>query len=382
MMGIYPDMDEHMILALSNAIFGTYKKIKQVAEPILLESVFQTNIACIKIYDFAKRCRKGLPVIDSHISQIEKGVFSAYSHIHQFLRYFVYKAVELNYYPWISVTRYYRTDTRSSYVRGRSNNTPVVEDVYSNPSEPTFAEAFSHVYRSIDPSNSTNQTLITMAMGPGSRIIALWNPDRADFVPTMEKSKIDFILVEYGHPKMKGLMQINLPDSVYMVGNEILSKSFVLRYLNHSCIPNTWVFDEDYIVRIMDHNADSIEIGSRQYIVLEKEGYRVVEDEYADLPDLIPVDSIEQFMCESDSENESPAGYISEEEEELEEELDEEEHEKQEENDLELKREPENPQTKRTYSIEDAVFVLDDFADDGYAHSNKIEPFNTKPKQD
>ena len=60
----------------------------------------------------------------------------------------------------------------------------------------------------------------------------------------------------------------------------------------------------------------------------------------------------------------------------------EEEHEKQEENDLELKREPENPQTKRTYSIEDAVFVLDDFADDGYAHSNKIEPFNTKPKQD
>ena len=366
-MGIYPDMDEDMMRTLSNAIVDLCKKIKQVAEPIILESVFQTNIACIQLYDFAKKYRKESPVLDSHISKIENGVFTASVYIRHFIRYFVYNTVELNYYPWISVSSYHRG--AQSYIPDSSQNLPTISDTYLKPEETSFADAFSRVYRSIDSSNSSNQTLITMAPGPGSRIIALWNSERTDFVPTMEKSNIDFILVEYGHPKMKGLIQINLPDSVYMVGNEILSKSFVLRHLNHSCVPYTWFFDEDYIVRIMDHNADSLEIRSHQYVVLEKDGYRVMEDDYADLPDLIPVDSIEQFMCESDSENERPEGYISEEEDlglEIE-------------SESEPEPEQENPPTKRTYSTEDAVFVLDDFLEDNL---NKIDSFGTKHKQD
>ena len=378
MLGISHNIDEEMMHSLVDAITNLVKTVKMRSEPIILETVFQTNIACIKCYDWTKKCRKELPILDSYLSKIETGFVSASLHIRHFIRYFVYNTVELNYYPWISVSSYNRG--AQSYITEPQHNIPTISNTYLKPEEASFPEAFSHVYRSMDPSNASNQTLITMATGLGSaRIMALWKPDRTDFVPTMDKSNIDFILVEYGHPKMKGLIQIQLPDSVYMVGNEILSKAFVLRHLNHSCIPNTWYFDEDYIVRIIDHNADSLEIRSHQYIVLEKDGYKVMDDDYSDLPDLIPVDSIDNFMCESDSENESPAGYISEEEEELDEE---EEHEKQEENDLELKREPENPQTKRTYSIEDAVFVLDDFADDGYAHSNKIESFNTKPKQD
>lgn len=344
------NIDEGMIDSLVCGISNLLKTIKTAAEPVLLETVFKSNMAFIRCYDWTKNCRKELPALDSYLSQIENGVVSVSSHIGRFIRYFAYNAVELNYYPWISV---------SSYSRGTHSHIPepTISNTYLKPDEVSFPDAFSRVYRSIDASAASTQTLITMVTGIDSaRIVALWNPDRPDFVPTMEKSDVNFILVEYGHPKMKGLIQIQLPDSVYMVGNEILSKAFVLRHLDHSCIPNTWHFDEDYIVRIIDHNADSLEIGSHQYVVLEKEGYRVAEDEYADLPDLITEDSIDELMCVSDSENESPAGYISEEYE-------------------------ANPSsTKRTYSIEDTVFVLDDFLEDCY--SNKIDSFSAKPKQE
>lgn len=361
-MGSLYDIDKEMLQSLVDTVINVFKILKQKVEPIVLESVFQTNLAFIKCYDWTKKRRKELPTLDSHLSQIENGAQIAASHIRHFLRYFVYNSVELTYYPWISVSKYNRAENVSSFVTETSNKLPNIVDTYLQPEEKSFEEAFSRVYRSIESSNTSNQTLITMATGTGSRIVAVWNSDRPDFVPSMEKSNIDFILVEYGHPKMKGLMQINLPDSVYMVGNEILSKTFVLRYLNHSCIPYTWHFDEDYIIRIIDHNADSLEIRSHQYIVLEKDGYKVVEDEYADLPDLLPVDSIDNFMCVSDSENESPSGYISPEE-------------------LESEEETKDAiPEKRTYSIDDAVFVLDDFLDDTY--TNKIDSIVTKPKQD
>jgi hypothetical protein len=342
MLGISHNMDEELIETIGMSLTNLYKTLTQIAEPIIFESIFQANVACIQVYDWTKRRRKEIHVIDYPLSKIETGIAIAYSHIRQYLKYFTYNAVELPYYPWISVSIYDRA----------SCEIPTVVNTYSRPEESSFADAFSHVYRSIESPTTANQTLITMAVSSECRIIALWNPDRPDFVPTMDKSSIDFILVEYGHPKMKGLMQLQLPDSIYMVGNEILSKAFVLRYLNHSCMPNTWYFDEDYIVRIIDHNADSLEIGSGQYIVLEKDGYRVVEDEYADMPHLIPVDSIEQFMCESDSENESPVECVFD----------------------------DPTSAKRTYSTEDAVFVLDDFVDDGY--SGKIDSNYLKPKQD
>jgi hypothetical protein len=351
--------DDDMLISLSQSLVDAYGLLKKIAERTLLESVFKANIAYIRLYDWAKRMRKSYPVVDMPISLVEREWIRTYESVSRFSQYFMYNMVELNTYPWISV---------SSYENGQP-----IKETYYLPEQTTFETAFSQVYReSLD--SEANQTLITMTLGPDRRIVALANPDRPDFVPTMEKSNVDFIMVEYGHPSRKGLVLMQLPDSVYMVGNEILSKAFVLRYLNHSCLPSTWVFDEDYFIRIIDHNADSLEIRSHQYIVLEKDGYRVMEDEYADMPGLIRVDSIEEFMCSSESEEEEkyeggdegeseqeedpepvierPDGYVSDPE-----------------------SEPEFIGHKRTYSNTDTVFVLNDFLD-------KIDSIGTKPKQD
>jgi hypothetical protein len=382
---------------IASSLTLTYETIQKKLTPLAIEFVFNTNMACIRCYDWISHKRKLNSVVDYSLSQIENGVLAVYSYIALFARYFAYNSVELHHYPWMNVSRYYRSNAyRAPYVN-RTFNTPLIEDVYSTPKELAFPDAFSETYRSCaEGTTIPNQTLITMATG-NCRIVALWNPDRPDFIPTMEKSRIDFILVEYGHPKMKGLIQIQLPDSIYMVGNEILSKAFVLRHLNNSCLPNTWYFDEDYLIRIIDHNADSIEIGSDQYIVLEKDGYQVAEDPYANLPDLIPVDSIEQFMC-TDSENESQVGYMLEEDD-IESELehlspldtvDSTETRSEEpfpmlrsDSTLELSDStPDSTPLKKTYSISDTVFVLDDFVDDSYTTLNKIEAFHTKPKTD
>lgn len=368
-------MDNDMVVSLSKSLVDTYGLLKQIAERTLLETVFQANLAYIKLYDWTKRMRKSFPMVDMPVSLVEREWSRTCEWVCRFSRYFMYNMVELNTYPWISVTAYYTAGA------------PIAE-TYVSPEQTTFEEAFSQVYRE-SLSLDANQTLITMALGPDQRYTALVNPDRRDFVPSMEKSSVEFIMVEYGHPKLKGLILMPLSDSLYMVGNEILSKAFVLRYLNHSFLPWTWVFDEDYFLRIVDHNANYIEIRSHQYIVIEKHEYRVMEDEYADMPGLIHVDSIEEMMCSSESEEseeeesesedtepviERPDGYVSEPESESVIERPEPEVEP----DSEPEVEPDMGH-KRTYSNTDTVFVLNDFLDE---NPNKIDSAREKAKQD
>jgi hypothetical protein len=90
------------------------------------------------------------------------------------------------------------------------------------------------------------------------------------------KSSARFLGIEYVCGNLPSI-QIDIPKSHYMAGNEILSKAYILRYLEHLPIYSNWIYIEsDYILRLIDCDSNIFVMNSKQYILLEKDKYVVV----------------------------------------------------------------------------------------------------------
>ena len=86
-------------------------------------------------------------------------------------------------------------------------------------------------------------------------------------------SEVEFILVEYTHPKMNGSISFELPQGYYLVGNELFSPAFVQRYLELQ--REYYVFDDQYIINILDSEVNEQQLTFDQYIKLEEKSYLV-----------------------------------------------------------------------------------------------------------
>lgn len=92
-----------------------------------------------------------------------------------------------------------------------------------------------------------------------------------------EKSDVEFLCVEYTHPEMKSAIPITIPASYFCVGNELFSMAFVRRMLEYKSLFTTFVFDEKYVVTMIDMSIVQHRLSCRNYIVLEKDTFRIVE---------------------------------------------------------------------------------------------------------
>jgi hypothetical protein len=125
-----------------------------------------------------------------------------------------------------------------------------------------------------------------------------------------KKSNVEFLCIEYRHPKMTSPISITIPQSYFWVGNELLSMAFIQRFLEYQSLFVTYYFDEEYVLNVMDQDIQQYQLTRNNYIVLEEDTLRVVtlsdentnhfvtnnrhenmedddDDEYADMPDLI-----------------------------------------------------------------------------------------------
>lgn len=92
---------------------------------------------------------------------------------------------------------------------------------------------------------------------------------------SMNKTEKQFLSIEYFHLEMDKPVILDIPRGYYMEGNEILSPMFVLRYLKYNC--DSYVYDSKYKLKIMDNNINNVELDNTQYVLLEKEGYKIMK---------------------------------------------------------------------------------------------------------
>jgi len=102
--------------------------------------------------------------------------------------------------------------------------------------------------------------------------------DSYDVLPC-ELSKVKFLSIEYTHPEVLKPIILEIDKNAYLVGNEILSCTFVKRALEYSC--NIKNFDTDYVLKIMDNDLKTFELKSNEYIKLEKDSYKIIQKKCA-----------------------------------------------------------------------------------------------------
>ena len=82
-----------------------------------------------------------------------------------------------------------------------------------------------------------------------------------------------FVTVEYTHPEMNEPIVIDLDNRWFVVGNEILSKVFVARYLAYQSKP--YVFDDRYILHIMDTKIQMKTVKSNEFVLIDDKSYSI-----------------------------------------------------------------------------------------------------------
>jgi len=87
-------------------------------------------------------------------------------------------------------------------------------------------------------------------------------------------SEVSFLSVQYTHPKMKDSILLNLPKSLFLVGNEILGPAFIYRWLLYQS--NPFIYDKDYAIHIIDNNVQFVSMKYPQYCLIEENHYYIV----------------------------------------------------------------------------------------------------------
>jgi hypothetical protein len=101
--------------------------------------------------------------------------------------------------------------------------------------------------------------------------------EKEDSKYIVEKSDVKFLSIEYSNPDMKETISITLNKDVFQIGNEILSKAFILRYLQYQT--QYYVYANDYTITVIDDKVNQITLNSKQYILLDKNNYKVITKE-------------------------------------------------------------------------------------------------------
>lgn len=88
-------------------------------------------------------------------------------------------------------------------------------------------------------------------------------------------SKPVFLSISYKHPRMENQIAIEFSESMYQVGNVVLTPMFVKRYLEYQS--SSYIFDEEYTLDIIDNDMNMLTMNSKQYGVLCEDGWNIID---------------------------------------------------------------------------------------------------------
>ena len=95
----------------------------------------------------------------------------------------------------------------------------------------------------------------------------------------VEASAARFLNIMYFHKKMMEPIKLILDPRFIRSGNEVFSKTFVLRLLSYQYNPIDYVFNDAYELHLMDSKIQKVTLKSNQYLVFTKEWYEIVSNE-------------------------------------------------------------------------------------------------------
>ena len=141
----------------------------------------------------------------------------------------------------------------------------------------TYIETYN-IYRSILVLDVKNKDSITTMKYNERYIHRICNKNFSETleisIDELELSSTRFLSIEYTHPNMKTPIILSIDKGHYVNNNEVLSPVFILRLLEYQS--HNYVFDMNYILKIMDNNINMFELTYDKYILLTTDSYRIL----------------------------------------------------------------------------------------------------------
>ena len=231
---------------------------------------------------YEKNCKKGEP-----IDVAKENMCYYIKYIHSVLLSYSIEPLDNE---WISTACIYQTDFDRVTMNYTFNELyePISEGSDKDTSHPDSLIRLDKIKRWYCASQNIMKTdkqidewLLTMKTGDKYiyKICNRWNKCCHEL--SDELSKVKFLNIEYCHPENEKSITIDMDRNGYLVGNEILSSTFVKRALEY--MNDRKSFDMSYTLKIMDDNLENFVLKSDEYIVLERESYKIIKKNDGDL---------------------------------------------------------------------------------------------------
>ena len=111
--------------------------------------------------------------------------------------------------------------------------------------------------------------VITILKNNNKYTVQLFDPtcNSVDLLNDNTVSLFEVMSISYSHPKMKTSVDLKIPKSVFIVGNQLFSPVFVKRCLEYQ--EEDFYFDLHYTITIIDKNIQIYTIRSSEYLLVE-----------------------------------------------------------------------------------------------------------------
>jgi hypothetical protein len=263
------------------------------------------NRTCIKIKIQCRCARKQNPAFDLLCTFVDNVIAA----IVTLFIYVTCDKIEPDDPVWVSFCKYIHSVNGMKALTSDDYENVIQNDIgeWSNDTDVLldpngrFYPIIRNSYSSAKTYNQYNieNGIVIAKICPAASIIRLAkNVDVEKDLTELKSSSARFLEIEYKCGDLNSL-EIEVPKTHYFAGNELLSKTYVLRYLEHLPIYTRWKFDEsEYELRIVDEDSEVFSLNSNQYVRLEQDGYRIVDIS-------TPIEPVKQVQIEEDETKES-----------------------------------------------------------------------------
>uniref|UniRef100_A0A6C0HC27 Uncharacterized protein n=1 Tax=viral metagenome TaxID=1070528 RepID=A0A6C0HC27_9ZZZZ len=277
-------------LAIINILFFALVKKTHDISLIIIEKVknYDYQALGLKIIFYAGQAKQFL--VETYENNCKKGdpIDVAKETVVYYIKYL--HSVVLSYHiepmenEWISTACIYQTDFDKTTMNYSYNEIyqPMAGEVEPESTQPSpvilldqFKQWFHASQNIMKTDKKIEESLLTMKTGDTYIYKLCTRENKCCLELPNELSKIKFLNIEYCHPENEKSITIDIDKNGYLVGNEILSSTFVKRCLEY--MNGLKSFDMNYTLKIMDNNLDSIVLKSDEYIVLEQNSYKIMK---------------------------------------------------------------------------------------------------------
>jgi len=265
---------ENIFIQIKNVLEFTIDISIQLLQTTIMYLIFFSSSVYVHMAAAFKQLCDKYPELNEFVEKCTVAINSFEKNLQKI---FANYRFEPEYSPWISIV----------WMDGDND----FSEDYFNFSEEIYSENSMRLYYDIwmkecmQKSMDGNDGIIIMKCGDKTLCNMI---DKYDEKNTFEPSNVKLLAIEYKHPAMNEPVLIQLDRSWFLCGNQLLSQLFVRRYLDYQ--PSPFYFDGKYTITLIDNNMNVTKIDHSNYIVIEKDGYRIVENKF----DILAVDSVEK----------------------------------------------------------------------------------------